>query len=107
MDALSCNPTSLAYDDENFVNEIQDMQMFRETRIHTWIGRRCFRHQEIIASKFKIPQFLVVELEEHDVRMGLTKGQIGDQVSRDVVTSPTQQEKKEGVNSFKKNDLFD
>jgi hypothetical protein len=61
VDALSCNPANLAYDNEDFVNEIQDMQMFREMGIQTWIGRRCFKHQEIIVSKLEIPQFLMVE----------------------------------------------
>jgi hypothetical protein len=54
VDALSCNPATLAYDDDNFVNEIQDMHMFRKMGIQTWIGRRGFRHQEIIASKLEI-----------------------------------------------------
>jgi hypothetical protein len=38
--------------DENFVDEIQDMKMFREMGIHAWIGRNLI-HDEIITHIFE------------------------------------------------------
>jgi hypothetical protein len=58
------NPTNLTIDDEDFMNEICDMQMLKEMGIQTWIGRTCLRHQEIATSRLEIPQIFMVELEE-------------------------------------------
>lgn len=55
VNAFSCNHISLAVEDEDFVNEIQDMRMLRTMGIQTWIGRKCLRHYEIITSKLEIP----------------------------------------------------
>jgi hypothetical protein len=64
VDALSCSLVNLVVEDEDFVNEIQDMKMLRTMGIHTWIGRRCFRHYEIITPRLEIPRIFMVELKE-------------------------------------------
>jgi C4-type Zn-finger protein len=64
-------------EDENFVTKIQDIKMFGKMGIQTWIGRRCFKHNEMGTYRYKIPQIYMVEFEEQELDVGVPKDQVG------------------------------
>jgi len=61
--------------------------MFKEMGIHTWIGMKCFKHNEMGIYRSKIPQIYMVEFEEEYLDVEVPKDQVGVGILETINTS--------------------